>query len=282
LIFDNMNSQDPTKTGEAPATKADAKMITWFTDCVVLAGDHPDAPIVAAGGPAANLSKIRAQLVSHNTAHSIPERRIVLSFPLPDKQKANEEAGFGVRYASKFTTCCQFTAPAWPDSLTNRVFTVDAGQRTGSYVAQTDSHRLGVNFPLGQFTYTVEEPTPAIATRFHCGRAICTLSVRLTGDARPVVQGFGLPFANPEDSEVDGWVNRNTPIVPGLTLSGFLRQTEFFLVVFAPKQSVSRKWDARDLPPPFSYPYGTQHRKSPKPSVMLAESLTLLLRLAKA
>jgi hypothetical protein len=48
--FDKMSSQDRT-TDETPATKPDGKHPTWVCDCVVLAGDNPDAAIVAAGGP---------------------------------------------------------------------------------------------------------------------------------------------------------------------------------------------------------------------------------------
>ncbi len=77
---------------------------------MVLAGDRPDAPVVAAGGPlGSQLSKIRAQLVAYNAAHTTPYLGFLLSFPLPDKQKANEEAGFGVRYARKLL----LVATAW-------------------------------------------------------------------------------------------------------------------------------------------------------------------------
>jgi len=155
---------------------------------------------------------------------------------------------------------------------------VDAKQAAGAGIVQQDSHRLVVCFPLGQLTYTVADPTPAIAARFECGKSLCTVAVRLT--ARATVHGFGLPFANPEDSEVDGWVNKNAPIVPGLTLLDLLRQTEFHFVVFGPTAAVKRRWNEQVLYPPFSYPYGTDHRESLKHS-LIPESLTLV-RLANA
>lgn len=69
---------------------------------MVLAGDHPDAPVVAAGGPdGSKLSKIRAKLVAYNAAHAACYLGFLLSVPLPDKQQANEDAGFGVHYTRK-------------------------------------------------------------------------------------------------------------------------------------------------------------------------------------
>jgi len=121
---------------------------------------------------------------------------------------------------------------------------------------------------------------PPIATRFRPGRAVCTLAVRLADNTRATVHRFSIPFANPEDSEVDGWVNHNAPIVPGLTLLDLLRQTEFHFVVFAPASAVKRRWNEQVLFPPFSYPYGTDHRESLKHS-LIPESLTLV-RLANA
>ena len=41
--------------------------------------------------------------------------------------------------------------------------------------------------------------------------------------ARVSVEGFGMPFKNPEDPEVEGWICSNAPIVQGITLLDFLR-----------------------------------------------------------
>ena len=40
-----------------------------------------------------------------------------------------------------------------------------------------------------------------------------------------------MPYKNPGDPEIEGWINRNEPIVGNLTLLGFLAPRTFYVTV---------------------------------------------------
>jgi hypothetical protein len=83
--------------------------------------------------------------------------------------------------------------------------------------------------------------------------------VHVTEGARVKVEGFGLPFANPQDPEIEGWINDDKPLVDAITLLDFLQAGEFYLIVAQPCRDLQKEWDESRLPPPFRYPYGTEH-----------------------
>lgn len=85
------------------------------------------------------------------------------------------------------------------------------------------------------------------------------LTVRLNSDAHVEVDGFGMPFANVQDAEIDRYVNKYRPIVGNITLPSILRQQEFVLAVAHPRGRLESLLDECWLPPPFSYPYGEVH-----------------------
>lgn len=100
-----MSSPAPPAT-EAGQPKAVKKAANFARDCVVLTTPAPLGPVFAAGiSLGSQLSRIRARLVRSNAAHSDPWIGFLLRFPLPEKQIANEEAGFGVRHKSKDIDC---------------------------------------------------------------------------------------------------------------------------------------------------------------------------------
>jgi hypothetical protein len=68
---------------------------------------------------------------------------------------------------------------------------------------------------------------------------------------------LGIPFANADDAEVEGWINENKPIVDNHTFVDVLRQRTFYIIIDMPLQHASHKFREASLPPPFSYPYGT-------------------------
>ena len=88
-------------------------------------------------------------------------------------------------------------------------------------------------------------------------KGLTYLSVVL-GEVPVKITGFGLPFANAKDAEIEGWVNENKPILNGPTLLDVLTRGEFELVVAAPMVESQKNFDEDRLPPPFSYPYGTE------------------------
>lgn len=114
------------------------KYNTYFKDCVVVVGSHLDAPVLAASNAlGTGLSKIRARLLAFKATHNNPWLGFSLSFPFPDKQTANEEAEFGVRYSRKFNHL--------PQEL-SKILTVLLVDRTlagGTGVVQAKWHTRG-------------------------------------------------------------------------------------------------------------------------------------------
>lgn len=74
------------------------------------------------------------------------------------------------------------------------------------------------------------------------------------------ITGFGMPFANAENAQVEGWVNENKPIINNLTLLDVLQQRIFYIVIDYPLTYAQNKLSEDLLLPPFSYPYGTEQR----------------------
>lgn len=122
-----------------------------------------------------------------------------------------------------------------------------------------DQHRIVVKFPRNQTEFTFEETPEPIATRFPDAKGkgpFSCLHVTLLGDAKVRVHGFGLPFANVEDAEVEAWVNDNAPIVEGHTLLDILAQRVFHFVIRQSAHDTEKHFHVDRLPPPFKHPYG--------------------------
>ncbi|KAH6854724.1 hypothetical protein B0I37DRAFT_441680 [Chaetomium sp. MPI-CAGE-AT-0009] len=221
----------PTAATAAAQTTPGAKKKTADTynkDCAVLAG--PSGPVIAAGSILGAPVRIRSRLVMLTNPPVNPWMGFSLFFPLGNEQKGNEAAGFGVRYISD---------PASEGGLT-----------------QTDWHNVVFRLPRGGFVATMEDPTPTISALFPSAKRLTLVSIRLLNGARVSIRGFGLPFANADDPDVEGWVNHDKPIVEGTTLLDLVRRTEFHLVVPGPRAEVEKRWSEDRLPDPFSYPYG--------------------------
>lgn len=82
-------------------------------------------------------------------------------------------------------------------------------------------------------------------------------TVRIEDGATATIAGYGIPYLNAEDAELDGIVNDNKPIVDGITLLDLLDQKEFTIAVAADVGGVSRLKSA--LPPPLSSPSDENH-----------------------
>lgn len=79
------------------AAKHKSKSATFSHSCAVLGG--PNGPIIAAGshfGPGVSVNTSRIILRANANADQC--MGFSINFPLGEGQKANEEAGFGVRY----------------------------------------------------------------------------------------------------------------------------------------------------------------------------------------
>lgn len=139
---------------------------------------------------------------------------------------------------------------------------VDRGFASGR-VLPYDWHRITVKFPRGKFQSFVEEASVPLLARFPNAKAaqkgLGLVTVHLRDDAEVTIDGFGIPFANPSDAELEGWVNDNKAIADGHTLLDILQQRKFFFLVAYPCREIGKKWVEDLLPPPLSYPYGTEH-----------------------
>lgn len=69
------------------------------------------------------------------------------------------------------------------------------------------------------------------------------------------IHGWGKPFVNTSDPQVNGWINENEPIVDDVTLLGLVQSTAFLLAVKCNTQRAIREFNEARLPPPFEYGY---------------------------
>lgn len=87
----------------------------------------------------------------------------------------------------------------------------------------------------------------------------CLVTATLDFGATVIVEGFGLPFYNPEDEEVGAWLNDNQIIKGGFSLLDLLRERKFYFLVKSTAQGFEREFTEARLPLPFVYPYGNNH-----------------------
>ncbi|KAG8167592.1 hypothetical protein KVR01_003281 [Diaporthe batatas] len=219
---------------------------TWAKDCAVLV-DNPAGPIIASGKDLGNNSKIGARLVAYRVADTTHWMGFQLAFPLA--QDANEASGFGVRYK------CKSQAPPMRFTMDRTV--------AGGKVLPYDQHRITVKFPRGAI-HKVEDAPPTVLVRFPNAKAkekgLALVTVELQDNADVVVDGFGLPFANPADPELESWVDNTKAIAGDYTLVGVIQQRKFYFLVAYATREVQKNWNPALLPAPFSYPYGTDHK----------------------
>ncbi|TDZ28400.1 hypothetical protein C8035_v007600 [Colletotrichum spinosum] len=203
--------------------------------CWLLSKDL-DGPIVAG-----NSTKIEAKLAYVAAKPRTPFLGVRLGFPLgvgDEKQFDNEAAGFGVRHQSD-SSYNAHPRPLIPHNV----------------------HEITLQFPRDRFTYDDLQPVPEdLRHRFAATGHLTAARVKLNEGEKVRVLGWGKPFANKSDSEVEAWVNDNKPIIDDITLLDITRQTEFLLVVANEQKSLGIKLSGLSLPPALDYGYG-----KPKP-----------------
>jgi DNA-binding helix-hairpin-helix protein with protein kinase domain len=88
--------------------------------------------------------------------------------------------------------------------------------RKRGLVVPSDSHRVVVK--LSQFTFTAKDAVN-LKERFPEAKQnhLNLLSIFPKDGTQIMVEGFGIPFANGEQPQVERWVNGNYPIVDDVT-----------------------------------------------------------------
>ncbi|RSM06136.1 hypothetical protein CDV31_009233 [Fusarium ambrosium] len=207
-----------------------AAVRTQVSDCALLLDEF--GPVIASGKTLALSTKLGAKVGLYAQADADPWLGFSLQLPLGEDQVANEASGFGVLHQVR------------------RAHDDD--------VVPVDHHRLDIKFPRGKIQTSFEDAPGPVLSRFpNAKRRDKGMTVfKVTMDASATIHGFGYPFANADDAEVEGWVNDNKPIVDGITLMDVLRSKRFCFVLPLPL-AVATKCLATDrLPAPFIFPYG--------------------------
>ncbi|PNP83871.1 hypothetical protein FNYG_02559 [Fusarium nygamai] len=195
---------------------------TVTEDCAVFFGHH--GPLIASGNKIGLRTKIKAQLRSVQAWDCDTWIGLTLDFPLGKDQKANEEAGFGVRYR----------AP-------------EHGSQDKSKLC--DYHQIRIKFP-SNFSYEVQQgQSPSTFTNEH----LSYVKIHF-GESRATIEGFGIPFANQEDHQVESWINGDAPIAGKYGLLDILQQQSLYLVLPASSSLVKILGTTQNLST-FRYPY---------------------------
>ncbi|KAM0268095.1 hypothetical protein ACHAQH_010037 [Verticillium albo-atrum] len=206
-------------------------------DCAVLFGG-PSGAHFASGKNFKSGAKTLSRLIKFTGIDMQPYVGFSLEFPLGAEQTANEDAGFGVRHIYD--------------------------RSGGGQVVVNDKHRLMIKFPRDQCDYNAQEPSDEVLSRFPDAqglenRGLALLTIKLHEGASVNVTGFGMPFVNVCDPEVESWVNDNKPVVDNITITDVLQQRVFTLLVATQFSQLLKAFDESRLPPPFQYPFGTEH-----------------------
>lgn len=122
-----------------------------------------------------------------------------------------------------------------------------------------DFRRVHVKFPRGGFSFLSGLLPKSARRRFPSAKNdLLLLDIFINDGAEVTVEGLGMPFANSDHPEIEGWLNRFEPVANEMTLIDIFNQRDFTIVVDA-EERISDMWNEANLPPPFSYPYGNNH-----------------------
>ncbi|KAG7135392.1 putative ATP-dependent helicase like protein [Verticillium longisporum] len=231
-----------------PAPKASAKpkkASSKFEACAVFA-QNSEGPVIACDPSMSGMCKVSATFVVCRNRDCVPWVGIRLQFPLGPGQLDNENDGFGVRHVP-----------------------VADRQNFDKPVVVSDQHTIDIRMQRGQYTWSIDSAPPAIVARFSrlsptvIEKGVTILTLRLKDDMSSDVVGFGMPYANVCDPELESWVNHDHPIVGGISLLDLVQARKFTLLVDKTPVHVTECVKENNLPPPFALPYGEDHSYNP-------------------
>ncbi|KAJ4055870.1 hypothetical protein NW756_002986 [Fusarium oxysporum] len=226
------NSKAKSKSKAKPKAEEKEKVVKTLTkDCAMLFGDS--GPVIASSPSFGVGSKIGARIGNLVVPCTEPYFGVQLSIPRDPDQSLSEDNGFGVCHAYDKTT-----SVVWPAD-----------------------HKIAIKFPRGKISCSYDAVPLSVRAKFpkiENWDSFSYVTVKLNGGASPVIEGFGKPFVNPADAEVEGWVNYGKPIAEDATfLNVFHQRTFFFVVAWAPGPT-SKNFGDQHLPPAFEYGYSPQ------------------------
>ncbi|KFG84682.1 putative DNA helicase [Metarhizium anisopliae] len=195
-------------------------------DCAILIGGI-DGSIFA--GKELGISDIGSHLIAKN----IPDKTAWLGFDIhfPFGEE-NEENGFGMCYS-------------WSDSE--------------GIAVPAKTYAITVKFPRHNVVCTIRPANASTRSRFPDEtRELSLVEVVLEDKAQVIIEGYGMPYAN-RGHIAEKWLRENTPLINDVTLTGLLAQRSYHFVVASEHSKLSEDWSFDLLPPPFNYPYGTDH-----------------------
>ncbi|KAM0351035.1 hypothetical protein ACHAPU_002816 [Fusarium lateritium] len=201
---------------------------TYVKDCAILLGDC--GPVLASGKSLGFETKLRASFGLFKPADASPWIGFQIKIPLGLKQKANEAAGFGVCHTYK------------PQDET---------------VLASEEYIIEIRFPRSSFQSWYEEVPEKVKAQFPNAKNLSYLNVCFN-DTKPVVFGYGRPFKNVEDTQIDDWVNKNKPLLNNCTLLDVLQMEMYHAVLPIKVSDAEKNLDPGRLPAPFQFPYGPQ------------------------
>ncbi|KAM0470310.1 hypothetical protein ACHAP7_009609 [Fusarium lateritium] len=203
---------------------------TFVKDCAILLGDC--GPIFACGKSLGHTTKLEAQFGLFKPADADPWLGLSIKIPLGQQQAANEAAGFGVCHAYR--------------------------QQDESVLA-TEQYTIEVRFPRSSLQHRYEAAPEKLVGLFPDAKSLSYLTVSFSdSDTKPVVIGYGRPFANVQDPQVESWVNGNKPVLDDCKILDVLQLEKYHILVPIKVADAQKNLDPTRLPSAFSFPYGPQ------------------------
>ncbi|KAH8667822.1 AAA domain-containing protein [Ilyonectria robusta] len=209
-----------------PASKSTAKTKSFRAECALsLEGTLFGGYTLGVAG-----SHVRSVLRSVNSRDVAPWMGLDIEFPLG---ASAEDDGFGTVHSPQ-----------------DRLYDTQPYQFL----------RVLVKFPRGGFSFSYGLLDSSARHRFPGAKKDpLLLDVFINDGAEVTVEGLGMPFANSDHPEIEGWLNRFEPVANGMTLIDVFNQRNFTIVVDHGEEYFVKHWNEANLRPPFSYPYGTNH-----------------------
>ncbi|KAM3512749.1 hypothetical protein MY11210_003623 [Beauveria gryllotalpidicola] len=201
-------------------------------DCAILLGESLTPVVVAKALDKNSLISAKLRLVRPQDCD--PFLGYTIQVDLVKGQAPNETLGFGVRYGCR---------------------------RVEGDAEVATKHVINVKFPRDIITVVenARQALPNYSEIFSGSKysEAAVVHITIPENSEPIVEGFGFPFSDRENKQLEGWLNDNKPIAAGFSLVDIIRQKKMSFFLDLCVQEVNKKYFAQPLPEPFELPYQT-------------------------